>query len=193
LAFLASRIHQNALIEFGTTDLPNGRFPLCHRLLTHRAGKSPRYDLVARSRQGPSQVLGVELVQQLLEGFPSCPTGHRHGLKIDRRLLYRACSPGAINLPSPRLRRGGPVLHDDGIIGFVFVEDHTRDICVADRNRQGRSRAGESRDHDDVPVNCHHAAGARRIRRFNVVSISTSHSFSGRMTVRGAFELRGRP
>jgi hypothetical protein len=36
-------------------------------------------------------------------------------------------------------------------------------------------------------------AGARRIRRFNVVSGSTSHSFSGRMTVRAAFELRGRP
>jgi hypothetical protein len=65
------------------------------------------------SHQGPSQALGVELVQQLLEGFLSCPAGHRHGLKIDRRLRYRACSPSAINLPPPRLRRGRPVLHDD--------------------------------------------------------------------------------
>jgi hypothetical protein len=36
--------------------------------------------------EGP-QGLGVELVQELLEGFLSRLTGHRHGLKIDRRLL----------------------------------------------------------------------------------------------------------
>jgi hypothetical protein len=46
------------------------------------------------SHQGPSQaLLGVEPVQQLFEGFLTCPAGHRHGLKIDRRVHYRACSP----------------------------------------------------------------------------------------------------
>jgi hypothetical protein len=65
------------------------------------------------SPQGPSQALsGVELVQQLPEGFLACPAGDRHGLKIDRRLHYRAYSAGAINLPPPRLRWGRPVLHD---------------------------------------------------------------------------------
>ena len=76
-------------------------------------GKYGRLTAGDQSHQGPSQGLGVELVQQLLEGIFSCPAGHRHGLKIDRRLRYRACSPGAINLPPPRLRRGRPVLHDD--------------------------------------------------------------------------------
>jgi hypothetical protein len=36
--------------------------------------------------------------------------GRRHGVKIDRRLHYRTCSPGAINLPPPRLGRRSPVL-----------------------------------------------------------------------------------
>jgi radical SAM superfamily enzyme YgiQ (UPF0313 family) len=82
----------------------------------------PRYDLLKKNRyvclRGPShqrqwQVFGAELIQQLLEGFFSCDAGHRHGLKIDRRLLYRACSSGAINLPPPRFRRRCPVLYDN--------------------------------------------------------------------------------
>jgi hypothetical protein len=48
-----------------------------------------------------------------LEGFFSCDAGHRHGLKIDRRLLYRTCSSGAINLPPPRFRRRCPALYDN--------------------------------------------------------------------------------
>jgi hypothetical protein len=55
------------------------------------------------SHRRPSLVLRLEPVQQLLEGFFSCPTGHRHGLKIDRRLLYWVSLSGAINLP-PELR-----------------------------------------------------------------------------------------
>jgi hypothetical protein len=60
-----------------------------------------------------SHLFSMELVQQLLEGLFSCPIGCRHGVKIDRRLLYRAPPSGTINLPPPRLRRGRPVLHDD--------------------------------------------------------------------------------
>jgi hypothetical protein len=66
-----------------------------------------------QSRRRPSQGLGVELVQQLLEGFFSCPAGRRHSVKIDRRLLYRASSSGTINLPPPRVRRRCPALHGD--------------------------------------------------------------------------------
>jgi hypothetical protein len=66
-----------------------------------------------QSRRRPSQVFSMELVQQLLEGFLSRLTGHRHGLKISRRLLYRASSPGTINLPPPRVRRRCPALHDN--------------------------------------------------------------------------------
>jgi hypothetical protein len=43
-----------------------------------------------QSRRRPSQVLRMELVQQLLEGLFSCPTGRRHSVKIDRCLLDRA-------------------------------------------------------------------------------------------------------
>jgi hypothetical protein len=50
-------------------------------LRSHRAGDP--------SHQGPSQALGVEFFQQFFEGFLSCPDGHRHGLKIDRRLRDR--------------------------------------------------------------------------------------------------------
>ena len=66
-----------------------------------------------QSHRRPSLVLRLEPVQQLLEGFFSCPTGHRHGLKIDRRLLYRVSFSGTINLPPPRVRRRCPALHGD--------------------------------------------------------------------------------
>jgi hypothetical protein len=64
-----------------------------------------------QSHRRPSLVLRLEPVQQLLEGFFSCPTGHRHGLKIDRRLLYRVSFSGTVNLPPPRVRRRRPALH----------------------------------------------------------------------------------
>jgi hypothetical protein len=83
-----------------------------------------------RSRRGPLHALGIELLQELLEAFLSSPAGHRHGLKIDRRVRYRAWSSGAINLPPPWFRRRCPVLHDDWVIRW-----HTSQISVAARNR----------------------------------------------------------
>jgi hypothetical protein len=61
----------------------------------------------------PSQVFSMELVQELLEGLSSCPIGRRHGVKIDRRLHYRASSSSTINLPPPGVRWRCPELHDN--------------------------------------------------------------------------------
>jgi hypothetical protein len=78
-----------------------------------RSSAVPTARLKISSHRRPSLVLRLEPVQQLLEGFFSCPTGHRHGLKIDRRLLYWVSFSGTINLPPPRVRRRCPALHGD--------------------------------------------------------------------------------
>jgi hypothetical protein len=81
--------------------------------IIYLAATQSRCTVQDQSPRRPSQVFSMELVQQLLEGFLSCPAGHRHGLKIDRRLLYRALSSGAINLPLPRFRGRCSVLYDN--------------------------------------------------------------------------------
>jgi hypothetical protein len=93
--------------------------------------------------------------------------------------------------------------------GLALSECNTgaRSRCPGERNGAWhRSAEAAAEKHYTAPAMCsfgqlaigalievRRRAGARRIRRFNVVSGSTSHSFSGRMTVRAAFELRGRP
>src|SRR5258705_6737480 len=66
-----------------------------------------------RSRRRELQVLRLKLVQKLLEGHFSCPTGPRHRGKKDRCLLNRVRSSSTINLPPPRVRRRCSELHDN--------------------------------------------------------------------------------
>ena len=61
--------------------------------------------------------------EQQLERALSRAARLRHELETDRRLLDRAGPAGAIDLPPPRLRRLGAVLHDDG---KVEVIEHVR-------------------------------------------------------------------
>jgi hypothetical protein len=80
---------------------------------TNSASTAQRRTVQDQSRRWPSQVLRLELVQQLLEGLSSRPAGRHHGVKTDRRLFYRALSSGTINLPLPRFRGRCPVLYDN--------------------------------------------------------------------------------
>ena len=61
------------------------------------------------------------LAQQQAERDFSRAAGLGHGLEKNLGVLDRAGSAGAIDLPSPRLRRRRPVLHDDG---KVWMIDH---------------------------------------------------------------------
>jgi hypothetical protein len=94
---LDPRRHPGVLASMSSTPRPAAS-------TTNEQTTAQRRTMQDQSRRRPSQVFSMELVQQLLEGFLSCPAGHRHGLKIDRRLLYRALSSGTINLPLPRFR-----------------------------------------------------------------------------------------
>jgi hypothetical protein len=118
LIFTGTVVARKALPEVPHRFAASGLDPRRHLGVLAAMSSTPhpaftRSTIQDQSRHWPSQVFGMELVQQLLEGFLSCPAGHRHGLKIDRRLLYRALSSGTINLPPPRVRRRCPALHDD--------------------------------------------------------------------------------
>jgi hypothetical protein len=57
--------------------------------------------------------------QQQTERLLSRAAGLSHGLKENLRAFNRAVSARAVNLPTPRLRRRPPMLHDNGKIGMV--------------------------------------------------------------------------
>ena len=57
--------------------------------------------------------------QQQTERLLSCAARLSHALKENLRAFNRAVSTRAVNLPTPRLRRRAPVLHDNGKIGMI--------------------------------------------------------------------------
>jgi hypothetical protein len=69
-------------------------------------------------------LLGV-LAQQQAERDFSRAAGRRHGFEKNLGVLDRAGSAGAIDLPSPRLRRRRPVLYDDGKVRMI---DHRQTL-----------------------------------------------------------------
>jgi len=81
--------------------------------------------------------LNLEFIQQRLERLFSRPPRHHHGAKTAWWCFYRGGSTGAINLPLPWIRRGCPVLHNNGIIGAVKMQrNHRRTMRAAATERQ---------------------------------------------------------
>src|SRR5215217_268650 len=72
----------------------------------------------------------IEFSQEQFNCLFSCPVGHRHRFKIDRRLINRIISPRSINLPSPRLWMLGPVLDDHGIVFWPEILGYAAVPCA---------------------------------------------------------------
>ena len=68
--------------------------------------------------------LGIELVEQPCERRLAGQTGRSSGLKIDRRLLHRASSSGAVDFPPPRIRKRSAMLHHHRIVGRIEIFAH---------------------------------------------------------------------
>ena len=67
---------------------------------------------------------GIELVQQLCESRLARQTGRPPGWKIDRRLLQRAASSGAVDFPPPRVGKTRAMLHHHRVVVTIEICAH---------------------------------------------------------------------